>query len=103
MKYNNYYDVFLFDNQQNKYSLEYILKEVSRVVDIPVEALKTPSRKRENTEARFAYFLLSMELTSKSLTKIGAIIPRHYASVLHAKKNAHLPSIKKIIKNTNLL
>jgi len=103
MKYNNYYDVFLFYSKQYKYSLEYILEKVSKATKISVEALKTKSHKRENTEARQAYFLLAMKLTSKSLTEIGAIIPRDHATVLHAKKNAHLPKIKKIIKDTNLL
>ena len=99
-KYKSYYDIFIYPPQMD---LELILSKVCKVSGLNIEALKTKSRKRELVEARQAFFIIAANLTNKSLFKIGAMVNRDHATVIHAKDNAHIPEIKQIIAKTNLL
>jgi chromosomal replication initiator protein len=92
---------------KSAFDAEEILKIVSEVSGIPVEAIKTKSKKREIVEARHAYFLISLYLKDKGLTNsilkdIGAIVNRDHVTVIHARKNEHLKSIQKIIYDTKI-
>jgi len=80
-----------------------ILDEVCRVTGYDREVLSTKNRKRELAETRQAYFLLAMEQSMSTLETIGAIVNRHYTSVLYARKVSHLPKIQKIIRQVNIL
>jgi chromosomal replication initiation ATPase DnaA len=87
---------------------ENILKEVAKKLELSIFALQGKCRKRELTEGRQVYSLINMEIKDKkmtnySLSDIGIPIKRHHTTVLHAKKVAHLPSIKQKIKLTNIL
>jgi len=84
-------------------SLNYIFKKVCYASGFKEEVLLKKTRKREIVEARQAYYLLAMQLSSKTLSEIGELTGHDHASVLHAKKNAHISAIKSIIKKTNLL
>ncbi len=84
------------------YQLETILREVSFASGIPQYAMKTRSRKREIVEARQAYMIIAESLKVASLERIGEFVERDHTTVLHAKKQGHLESIKLIIRKTRL-
>ncbi len=90
----------LFDNEQvrrrttgekaaaYKNTLFGILQEVSSRTNIPIVDLKRNTRKREIVDARFVYFLRAKQYTNCSLSKIGALVSKDHASVLHGIKEA---------------
>ncbi len=95
--------LFKHNPKPDYYKLEEIFKKVSLASQLKEEALITRSRKREHVEARHAFFIIAIKKTQCSTAEIGKFLNRDHATVLHAKKNAHIPAIQTIIKNTNLL
>ena len=67
-------------------TLESIINKVSSRTHIPIEQMKSTSRLREIVEARMFYSLLAKRLTTNSLSKIGKLINRDHATILHGIK-----------------
>lgn len=67
-------------------NLNGILLEISQKSDIPLEALRSKSRKREIVENRQIYFKRAKDLTACSLASIGALVGKDHATVLHGIK-----------------
>ena len=86
----------------SKYNLNFILKSVSDISGINIEIIKSKSRKRPITEARFAYCLLARKFTKKSTAKIGALVNISHSDVIHSKKVAHVDSIKSLVERCKL-
>lgn len=76
------------DSLRSWMSPSQILKRVSDITGIPVEALKSKSRKRELCDARFCYFRKCVEMKSGSLASIGKVVNVDHASVMHGVKKA---------------
>lgn len=67
--------------------IPYIVKEVSKAMDIPIENIMIKSRKREFVTARQISMKLAKKYTPYSLSKIGNEIGnKDHATVLHACK-----------------
>lgn len=84
------------------YAPEDILNAVSQVSGFHIDTLKTRSRKRELSEARFAYFSINLELKDKQLSTVpletvGALVDRSHSDVVHTRKVEHLTAIRKIV------
>lgn len=84
---------------------EAVLEGIYKTTGFTTEALSTRSRVRELTEARFAFFLICLELKNNdrmyaSLGYIGALVKRNHATVIHARTLEHIPAIQKIINDT---
>lgn len=91
------------DNLKAKHDPEYVLQKVSIASGISIEALKSELSLRPICEPRQAYFLINLEFKEESgltLQEIADVVNRDHATVLHAKKVAHLNSIKRIIEKT---
>jgi len=65
-----------------------ILSEVSSKSGIPVEDLKRKTRKREIVDMRYVYYRRAKEMTKASLYKIGDLVGKDHASVIHGIKEA---------------
>ena len=73
-----------------------ILKDVSIRMGIPIEKLKSKTRKREIVDARYIYFRRAKEITKASTTKIGEYVNRHHATVIHGiKETFNVPDLIK--------
>lgn len=70
-------------------TLSQILSEVSRKVDISLELLQSKSRKQDIVDARFVYFRRAREINKASLEKIGLLVGKDHASVLHGIREAY--------------
>ena len=70
-------------------SLTTILYRVSEQTKIPIESLKSRGRHHETADARFVYFRRARECTKNSLTRIGWLVNRDHATVLHGIKEAN--------------
>jgi len=74
-----------------------ILLEVSEIMNIPVEVLKTRTKTREVALARQFYFKRARLFTNDSLIKIGALVNRDHATVLHGVRLVNeCPSVRKV-------
>jgi len=72
-------------NTAREVSIEYIQKVVSDYFDLPVEMLKSKTRKREVVQARQISMYFSKRMTKSSLANIGAHCGgKDHATVLHA-------------------
>ena len=68
-------------------SIEYIQKVVCDYFDLPLEILKSKTRKREVVQARQISMFFSKKMTKSSLANIGAHCGgKDHATVLHACK-----------------
>ena len=63
-----------------------ILLEVSNVMQVPIELLKSRARDNDVVIARQFYFKRAKLFTKASLSKIGAIVNRDHATVIHGIK-----------------
>jgi chromosomal replication initiator protein len=72
-------------NTAREVSIEYIQKVVSDYFDLPIEILKSKTRKREVVQARQISMYFSKRMTKSSLANIGAHCGgKDHATVLHA-------------------
>ncbi len=72
-------------NSAREVSIEYIQKIVCDYFDLPIEMLKSKTRKREVVQARQISMYFSKKLTKSSLANIGAHCGgKDHATVLHA-------------------
>lgn len=72
-------------NTAREVSIEYIQKIVCDYFDLPIEMLKSKTRKREVVQARQISMYFSKKLTKSSLANIGAHCGgKDHATVLHA-------------------
>jgi chromosomal replication initiator protein len=72
-------------NTAREVSIEYIQKVVSDYFDLPIEMLKSKTRKREVVQARQISMYFSKRMTKSSLANIGAHCGgKDHATVLHA-------------------
>lgn len=67
--------------------LKIILEVVSNYYKVSEEDIKSQYRKMEIVEARRMFCYLSRMFTNKSLNKIGLMINRNHATVLHQFQN----------------
>ena len=65
-----------------------ILEEVCRVMEVDVEEVKGGSRPDHIVEARRMFFFIAREYTHHSLKKIGLVVNRDHATVLHHSNKA---------------
>ena len=74
-------------NTAKEISIDYIQKVVCDYFDIPVDIMKSKTRKREIVQARQLAMYFSKILTKSSLAKIGLHCGnKDHATVLHACK-----------------
>ncbi len=72
-------------NTTREISIDYIQKVVCDYFDMPIDLLKSPTRKREIVQARQLAMYFSKQLTKNSLASIGAQCGnKDHATVLHA-------------------
>ena len=72
-------------NTAREVSIDYIQKVVCDYFDLPIELLKSKTRKREVVQARQIAMFFSKKLTKSSLAKIGQQCGgKDHATVLHA-------------------
>ena len=72
-----------------------ILSEVSGVMKVPIDSLKSKTREREVAVARQFYFKRAKQFTKASLKMIGELVNRDHATVLHGIKVVdECPSIR---------
>ncbi len=72
-------------NTTREISIDYIQKVVCDYFDMPIDLLKSPTRKREIVQARQLAMFFSKQLTKNSLASIGAQCGnKDHATVLHA-------------------
>lgn len=57
---------------------------IEQVLEISTEELRSNSRKRELVEARHIFCYFTKENTKFTLSKIGGLVNRDHASILHA-------------------
>jgi chromosomal replication initiator protein len=75
----------LFDDSEQKISIQNIIKEVSRFFSIPINDILSPKRNKFISHARQLSMFLARELTSSSLPQIGrAIGGRDHTTVIYA-------------------
>jgi hypothetical protein len=67
-------------------SLYMVLKEVSDITGISIDALKSKSRQADISVARQIYFKRAKMQTKQSLARIGLIVNRDHATALHGIK-----------------
>jgi hypothetical protein len=87
------------DKLLQKHDPVFVLDHISNISGIPVDSIKMKSRKREITEARFAYCLVNLDFKEDSgltLTDIGNLVNISHCDVLHSRKVAHIKGIKSI-------
>lgn len=66
--------------------LDIILKQIADKMVITIDQLKSKTRKREVVQCRQMYFKRAKETTNASLAKIGLLVNRDHATVLHGIK-----------------
>ena len=77
-------------NTAREVSIDYIQKVVCDYFDIPVEIMKSKTRKREIVQARQLAMYFSKQLTKSSLAHIGKHCGnKDHATVLHACKTVN--------------
>ncbi|MDA9819536.1 chromosomal replication initiator protein DnaA [Salibacteraceae bacterium] len=77
-------------NTAREVSIDYIQKVVCDYFDLPIELLKSKTRKREVVQARQIAMYFSKKLTKSSLANIGAHCGgKDHATVLHACKTVN--------------
>ena len=76
------------DVELHSNSLITILNYVSDKTKIPIEALQSKFKGREVADARYVYFRRAKKCTKESLFKIGGLVNRDHATVLHGIKEA---------------
>ncbi len=77
-------------NTKREVSIDYIQKVVCDYFNIPVESLKSKTRKREIVQARQVAMYFAKTFTKNSLAIIGSIIGgKDHATVLHACRTVH--------------
>ncbi len=80
----------LVKNTKREISIDYIQKIVCDYFDMPVENLKSKTRKREIVQARQIAMFFAKSLTKSSLATIGSLIGgKDHATVLHACKTVN--------------
>jgi chromosomal replication initiator protein len=67
-------------------SLTDLLKDVSDHFDIPIDLLKSESRKQNIKDARQVYMISALRFTKFPSGTIGKLVERDHATVLHARK-----------------
>lgn len=73
-----------------------VLKKVSEKTGISIEDLQSKKRKREIVDARQVYCRRCCEYTRASLSKIGSLINRDHATVMHGRSKAY--EVKEVIE-----
>src|SRR3989344_1663737 len=74
-------------NTAREVSIDYIQKVVCDYFDLPIEMLKSKTRKREVVQARQISMYFSKKMTKSSLASIGAHCGgKDHATVLHARR-----------------
>ena len=74
-------------NTAREVSIDYIQKVVCDYFDLPIELLKSKTRKREIVQARQIAMYFAKKMTKSSLASIGAHCGgKDHATVLHACK-----------------
>ena len=74
-------------NTAREVSIDYIQKVVCDYFDLPIELLKSKTRKREVVQARQIAMFFAKQMTKSSLANIGAHCGgKDHATVLHACK-----------------
>lgn len=88
-------------NTTREISIDYIQKVVCDYFDMPIDLLKSPTRKREIVQARQLAMYFSKQLTKASLASIGAQCGnKDHATVLHACRTVNnLAETDKRFKN----
>ncbi|MGD1845776.1 MAG: chromosomal replication initiator protein DnaA [Salibacteraceae bacterium] len=77
-------------NTAREVSIDYIQKVVCDYFDLPIELLKSKTRKREVVQARQIAMFFAKQLTKSSLASIGAHCGgKDHATVLHACKTVN--------------
>ena len=77
-------------NTAREVSIDYIQKVVCDYFDIPIELMKSKTRKREIVQARQLAMYFSKQLTKNSLANIGLHCGnKDHATVLHACKTVN--------------
>ena len=77
-------------NTTREISIDYIQKVVCDYFDMPVELLKSKTRKREIVQARQLAMFFAKQLTKSSLASIGAQCGnKDHATVLHAVRTVN--------------
>jgi chromosomal replication initiator protein len=77
-------------NTAKEVSIEYIQKVVCDYFDLPIEVMKSKTRKREVVQARQIAMYFSKKMTKSSLANIGAHCGgKDHATVLHACKTVN--------------
>lgn len=80
----------LVKNTKHEISIDYIQKTVCDYFSIPLENLKSKTRKREIVQARQIAMFFAKSLTKSSLATIGSLIGgKDHATVLHACKTVN--------------
>ncbi len=80
----------LVKNTKREISIDYIQKIVCDYFNMPVENLKSKTRKREIVQARQIAMFFAKNLTKSSLATIGSLIGgKDHATVLHACKTVN--------------
>ena len=77
-------------NTAREVSIDYIQKVVCDYFDLPIELLKSKTRKREVVQARQIAMFFAKQMTKSSLANIGAHCGgKDHATVLHACKTVN--------------
>jgi len=71
---------------QEEYTLDYWLNYVSEKEEITVKQIKSKSRTRAIVDARYFYYCEAYKNTNRSLTKIGDLIGKSHAQVIHGMR-----------------
>jgi len=80
----------LVKNIQRELSIDYIQKVVCDYFNMPVDMMKSKTRKREIVQARQIAMFFAKNMTKSSLATIGAMIGgKDHATVLHACKTVN--------------
>ena len=61
--------------------LKKILKAVSKVTDLSIEAIKANNRKRELVQARNIYYYIARLKTNNSLETISELVDKNHATI----------------------
>ena len=89
-------------NTAREVSIEYIQKVVCDYFDLPIELMKSKTRKREVVQARQIAMYFSKKMTKSSLANIGMHCGgKDHATVLHAVNSKQF--VKLIILQTYLV
>ena len=80
----------LVKNAKREISIDYIQKVVCDYFNMPIEVLKSKTRKREIVQARQIVMYFAKQMTKSSLSTIGSQIGnKNHATVLHACKTVN--------------